>query len=241
MANFLLEEEFNMPKYNNLIQNLEKPEKKICIYGLLDPHTKEIKYIGQTIQGIKRIKEHYHKSHKRNKITNLLSRSKLWIYNLKKQNKIFEVIYLEYFEDEIFLDEAEIFWINYFKFLGCQLLNHLDGGYINTKKDKKLISQKTKEAMNNPIIKQKCRENIQKQRELGIIKPRKLSEYSKNKISLAQNHNVQIIQDEDGNIFRGLHQAAKYYNVTFGAIWKVLNGYCKTVKGKKLTLLKRGV
>lgn len=235
-----------MPKYNDLIQSLDKPEKNICIYALLDPDTNELKYVGQTLQGFNRIREHFYKSNKRNKITNQLSRSKVWINKLKKQNKIFKVLYLEYFDNIDNLDNSEIFWLDYFKFLGCDLLNDYLGGSPNRtktwcKENRKLISIKTKEAMNNPIIKQKCRDNLKKQRELGIIKPNKLSESTKNKLSKAQDKKVIIIQDEDGNIFRGLRNTAKYYNVTPGTIWKALNGYCKTVKGKKLAILHRGV
>lgn len=236
-----------MPKYNDLIQSLDKPEKNICIYALLDPDTNELKYIGQTIQGFERIREHYNKCNKRNKSTNQLSRSKVWINKLKKQNKIFKVEYLEYFDNINDLDYFEEFWISYFKFLGCNLLNDLSGGNFKrtlnlTKLNKNIISIRTKEAMNNPITKEKCRQNMKKQRELGLLKNlNKLSESTKNKISKAQDKKVIIIQDEDGNIFRGLKNAAKYYDVTFGTIWKALNGYCKTVKGKKLTILHRRI
>ena len=73
---------------NPLIKTLERPEKDICIYALLDPFTGLLMYIGQTIQGFKRISEHFHKCDKRNP-NGLLSKSKVWISNLKKQNQIF--------------------------------------------------------------------------------------------------------------------------------------------------------
>lgn len=220
---------------NKLIQSLEKPEKNICIYGLLNPDTDELVYIGQTIQGFKRITEHFHKCLKRNP-NGLLSNSKIWIHELKKQNKIFKVIYLEYFNDTDNLDKSEEFWINYFKFLGCKLLNHLDGGsFIRngkvSSKNKELISKRTKEAMNNPITKEKCRQNLLKNRHTFNHKK---SKETKLKISKAQESKVIYIKDDLGNIYRGLKQAAEQLNVTFGTVWKGLNGYCKTVNGRIL-------
>jgi len=224
---------------NKLIQSLEKPEKDICIYALLDPNTNLLMYIGQTMQGFNRIRQHYYGCEKRNP-NGLLSKSKVWIHNLKKENKIFKVIYLEYFNNDLKIDEAEQYWINFFKASGAELLNSFNSGSFNrgssiSKEDRELISKRTKEAMNTPEMKQKCRENIKKQRELGQIKPNNLSKESKLKISKAQESKVIYIQDDLGNTYRGLKAAAKGLNVTFGTIWKALNGYCKTVKGRTLT------
>lgn len=44
----------------NFIYNyLEKPRMSVFIYALLDSNNNEIKYIGQTTQGFRRIKDHY--------------------------------------------------------------------------------------------------------------------------------------------------------------------------------------
>lgn len=54
-----------MPKYNEFISTLEKPQKQIFVYGLCDPNTKQLRYIGITIQGFHRIREHFYKSEKK--------------------------------------------------------------------------------------------------------------------------------------------------------------------------------
>src|ERR1019366_4917156 len=107
---------------NPLIKTLERPEKDICIYALLDPFTGLLMYIGQTIQGFKRISEHFHKCDKRNP-NGLLSKSKVWISNLKKQNQIFKVVYIQYFDNSETIDESEEFWISFFRSSGAELLN----------------------------------------------------------------------------------------------------------------------
>jgi transcriptional regulator with PAS, ATPase and Fis domain len=91
--------------------------------------------------------------------------------------------------------------------------------------------------MNNPIIKEKCRQNLQKNRHNHNNKK---SEETKKKISLMQESKVIYIQDDLGNTYRGLKSAAKELDVTFGTIWKALNGYCKTVKGRTLTKVSKG-
>lgn len=225
-----------------MYKNLEKPEKNICIYGLLDPDTNHLYYIGQTIQGFRRIQEHYSKSNRKSKTTNHLSRSQIWINKLKNENKIFKVIYFEYFDNEYSLDDAEKFWISYFLMLGCNLLNDDFGGHKNRtlyceQNNRKMISIRTKEAMNNPITKEKCRQNLLKNRHTFNHKK---SEETKKKISLAQESKVIYIQDNLGNTYRGLKEAAKELDVTFGTIWKALNGYCKTVKGRTLIKISKG-
>lgn len=226
---------------NPLIQSLKKPEKDICIYILLDPDTNKLMYVGQTIQGFKRIQEHYYKCNKRNP-TGLLSKSKLWISNLKKQGKIFKVDYLEYFDTiSPEIDETEEYWINFFRSSGVELLNDLTGGSFNrtysvSQLDKKIISERTKQGMNNPITKEKCRQNLAKNQHTFNHKK---SDECKKKISEAQECKVIYIKDDLGNIYRGLKEAAKALNVTFGTVWKGLNGYCKTVNGRTLTKISK--
>lgn len=222
-----------MPKLNNLIQQLEKPLTNKFIYGLLDPDTNELRYIGQTLQGFRRIREHYNHCEKRTTLTKKLTYSQNWIKSLKKQDKIFKVIYLEYCDNSNKLNELEIFYINYFKSLNCKLTNIVSGG---SQKRSKEHSQLTKNGMNNPITKERMKN---RRKAIHTNKGRKFSQEFKNKISLAQELKVRYIQDENGNIYRGLKAAARGLNVTFGTIWKCLNGDIKTVKGQHLIEIER--
>lgn len=209
----------------------EMPESDIFVYGLLDPDTKQLRYIGQTSVGIKRLKYHYYECNKLNKNTGFKSASKHWISSLRKNNKCFDVVYLEYCSTKE-LNDVEIFYINYFKYLGVDLLNHQPGGQVNVMSDsfKKVISERTKSAMNNPKIKQMCREHAFKT-VAGKNKGKKFSKEFKDKISKAQDSKV-FYFILDGEKIRGFKNLAKKLNCTLSAVNHYVAGRCKTVKGK---------
>ena len=96
---------------------------KNVIYGLIDPDTNEIRYIGKAIDLKTRIRNHYKpsrlisKTHKNN-----------WINLLIKEGKRPLVTVLELDLDEEQLNEFEIKWISNYKKIGCKLTNGTDGG-----------------------------------------------------------------------------------------------------------------
>lgn len=77
--------------------------KDYIIYGLKDPRTDEIKYVGKSVQGIKRAKSHITHSH--NPLVNE------WINELKLNNYIPEIIILENVLDWSELIDKEKYWI----------------------------------------------------------------------------------------------------------------------------------
>lgn len=94
------------------------------IYKLIDPLTKEIKYIGRTKQGIlKRLNKHIKESSK------LKTHKDKWINYLSKLNlkPLIEII-----KDDIpsieEADENEIYYIQFFKKNNCKLTNSTLGG-----------------------------------------------------------------------------------------------------------------
>lgn len=90
------------------------------IYSLLCPLTGDIKYIGKTINPKIRFNNHIKEFRGKNKKIN-------WIKSLYKKNllPIMKIIEVVPFENE---DEKEIYWINYYKNLGCDLKNMTTGG-----------------------------------------------------------------------------------------------------------------
>ena len=92
------------------------------IYGLFDPHTTELRYIGKAKNVHRRLALHLcptqlrPKTHKNHWIKSLLSVGR------KPEVSVFEEVVLERWE------EAEKFWIEYFQFLGCRLTNGTSGG-----------------------------------------------------------------------------------------------------------------
>lgn len=94
------------------------PISKFFIYALLDPDTYEIKYIGQSAQGISRFNFTMCKS-----ALNIDSPKTIWVNNLLDKNKIplFKIIEVcEYHE----LNQKEIEWISKYS----NLLNVACGG-----------------------------------------------------------------------------------------------------------------
>ena len=95
------------------------------IYGILNEKTEELRYIGKSKDVDKRFKEHLSlaKSTKRKK-----SAVHKWIMSLLNKDINVDYVIIDEAEKEQELNNLEIFYINYYKFLGCRLLNLTDGG-----------------------------------------------------------------------------------------------------------------
>ena len=94
---------------------------KHVIYGLIDPNTKELRYVGYTSHPEKRLNQHYSKQ-KLKAVTHKNS----WIKSLKDQKP--EMIIIEEYASAKELSESEIEMIEYFRFIGCNLTNTTKGG-----------------------------------------------------------------------------------------------------------------
>ena len=97
------------------------------IYGLIDPVTKQVRYIGWTCRDIKsRLWEHINEAIKLRKNSHKLS----WIRSLLRKSLSPEVILLEYVDINSWA-EAEQKWITEFREQGVSLTNATDGGQGN--------------------------------------------------------------------------------------------------------------
>lgn len=91
---------------------------KNVIYGLIDPNTKLLRYLGQTTDQERRYYEHHKPSSlKRKSIKNG------WIKSLIKNGQKAEMIIIQEYETTEELPEAEEFWYQYFKMQGAELTN----------------------------------------------------------------------------------------------------------------------
>lgn len=93
------------------------------IYGLTDPTTNTIRYIGKSSSGLKRPTSHT--SPYSLKIRSLKTN---WILSLIKKNAKPKIIIIEECASESVLNEREVFWIKLCKTGGCRLTNGTDGG-----------------------------------------------------------------------------------------------------------------
>lgn len=97
--------------------------KKVKIYGLKDPNTNEIKYIGKTELTLKK-RLYYHiwslkKCSNKHKIN--------WFKKLLKENKKPIIFLIEEVDFDLWKDR-EKFWISEMRKEGCKLVNYADGG-----------------------------------------------------------------------------------------------------------------
>jgi group I intron endonuclease len=120
----------------------------IKIYTLSHPITKEVRYVGKTINELsKRLSQHLCDKRINKKVS--------WIKSLKKQGLTPEIELLETINDNDWKNE-EIFYIGYFKMIGFKLVNMTEGGdgvemtseikrKISIKHLGKILSQETKD------------------------------------------------------------------------------------------------
>lgn len=227
-----------MKEKTSKIYYLPKPKKEIFIYALLCPFTREVRYIGLTTIGFRRLVSHW-KSSAKNKPT----RVKNWIADLKKDKVVFEIEYLEYFDKDSYkLDEAEVKWIKYYRDLGINLLNDDKGGrntYLTTHREridkrteenkllfnspeyKEYYSKLTKEQWADPEKRKKLLEGRKEYHESP--KPEKVI---KNMIAGQIKACGVKIQDDLGRIFNSMREASEFYNVSKSVIQRAL--YSKT-------------
>lgn len=90
------------------------------IYGLVDPLTNQLRYVGMTSNIKHRYAEHTCRTSRRTLRSN-------WIKSLKKKGVKPEMFIIEEVADDQW-QEAERFWIAYFKYIGANLTNLTDGG-----------------------------------------------------------------------------------------------------------------
>jgi hypothetical protein len=96
----------------------------IYIYGLICPISKQIKYVGQSINPTGRLKHHKKKIKRKDK---KLTYRDNWINFLHDKNLIEELSFVILEKcDEINVNEKEIYYINLFK---NQITNIAEGGY----------------------------------------------------------------------------------------------------------------
>ena len=94
------------------------------VYVLSDPRTNQIRYVGKTTKGKKRLRGHLKERGR--------SKRSSWIKSLRLQAYKPQFDVIESFDNESLLSEAEMFWISYFKMIGCNLTNMTDGGEGST-------------------------------------------------------------------------------------------------------------
>ena len=96
-----------------------KTESTVYIYGLIDPRTREVRYVGKTKDLQERYRIHLYERRKNHKCN--------WIQYLQQQGLKPEMVVLEKVS-EVQWQKAERFWIRHFQSRGIRLTNGHEGG-----------------------------------------------------------------------------------------------------------------
>lgn len=188
------------------------------IYTLSDPKTDELRYVGKTSMSLEeRLKHHIWPSSLKEKTYRAN-----WISSLMAKGLKPKIELLEEHKTQSELDEAEIFYIEYFRAIGFRLVNTSNGGDGWSKGQKR-------GAMSDEG---KLKRSLSAK---GKKKPPRTREHTLNN-SRAQGGRP--FTDQFGTIYQTKNEAARILGVVKGSIDNVLNGRSHTVKGMTLNYIK---
>ena len=114
--------------------------RRTHIYALVDPHTGQVRYVGQTTRSLRaRLYEHLEECHLQKRLT----AKDIWIYKLYRENKAPKIVPLESV-DSGERDMAERRWIAHYRMRGADLFNVTVGGCTMTPVEQRVrIQQQT--------------------------------------------------------------------------------------------------
>lgn len=98
-------------------------DSDFVIYGLIDPISKELRYVGYSSDYLARLKEHLLPSNLKSSTHKVA-----WIKSLLKDSKKPEIIILDVASSKIEAKEKEVELVEYYKYIGCDLTNGTPGG-----------------------------------------------------------------------------------------------------------------
>jgi len=197
---------------------------RFLIYGLVDPRDGQLRYVGKTKNKLaKRLNEHLvdpahnYRTH--------------WLSSLKAQNLVPNAVILQEFTEPEILCDAEIFWIAYFRKMGCPLTNLTDGGE-GTMGRKVSIETRAKIGSSN---KGKVRSPELFAKMSAIRKGKKkgaMSTVTRKKLSIA--HKKRPVIDQNGTVYESISEVCRTLGLHIGNVYKVLKGWRSHTGGYKL-------
>lgn len=202
--------------------------KKVYIYGLSDPITNEIRYIGKTVNMKNRYKKHvYQSKYLKTKIGN-------WIKKLISINLKPNILLIEECEENNWI-EREKYWIKKYKEDGYNLLNIHEGG--NEPPKKKGIKKFTEVNGRFKVIRYK--NDIYYNLGTWDTKEEAIKAYNNFDSGIilketAKYHKGGVIQYKDGlkvNEFNSVSECAKFNKTSTSRISACCRGKYKTHKG----------
>lgn len=131
------------------LTDVEKPTKsRFLVYGLVDPVTLALRYVGVSSSGLERPKQHRldsHLAHNDNK------RKDDWIKELKSKGLTYAIRVLEYFDTPEQAHAAEPYWIQWARDIGEHIYNQTAGN-DSIIRVSEATKQKMREKMTGRVI-----------------------------------------------------------------------------------------
>ncbi len=207
-------------------------DSRYLVYGLFDPRTGELRYVGKTKQ---RLSERLGR-HKRDALEKHeeqwfdRTHRACWLRELYSNGLGPEV---EVFEQHQTIDEvndAERFLIEYWRALGANLTNTTQGG------DGGIVSRRP--ACSDEQVMDLYRAGLKTgiiARRMGTCKKRVTRLLTERGLIRPGQGARKTIVDDRGNRFASINEAAQFYGVCLGAVSNVLRGRAKTSAGRKFS------
>ena len=210
-------------------------QNKYIIYALQDPITFELRYIGKSGSGLSRPKAHTLPSYLSKDDTH----KGRWIKQLINNGFKPIIKVIQNLNNHSELVQAEIYWIQYFKDLGCPLTNSTKGGIgrlglPHTEETKKKIGLGQKNRKSYPRGKDhvcfgrkltdEFKTKISKATKLAMTNPEIKNKINKRGSKFIDNH---------GNYYESTFDAQRKTGLCRDSIRDILDGKKQSVKGYK--------
>lgn len=227
-------------------------EKACLIYGLIDPETGLIRYVGKSCRGFQRAWDHMKPySLKKGESTHKTR----WIQKLAEQGLRPKPVVLEICDDKYKTTEREIWWIKELRSSGIALTNVTDGGegapgMIHSAETRKKIAEKAtgrsswnkgkkiahlypKRHMN---FTDEHRENLGQSQAARFQDPQERSRLLQ-QLEFERCKRKKPIRDDLGNVYPSVREAAKILNIYAPNITCVLKGRYKQAGGRTFSYI----
>lgn len=193
------------------------------IYGLVDPRTEEIRYVGQTARGMTRPLYHgrdtvirKERTYKRN-----------WVKSLKRLGLTYSVKVLEEVSLEK-LAEREQYWIAYGREQGWPLTNQTEGGpgtkgFQHSCATKKRMSRKRKGASHTAEWMAPAG-NARRGKPHSIEAKAKISEARRRCSMAGKRASIRVAETSSGRVFDSVREAARAFSMSTASIRWILKG-----------------
>jgi hypothetical protein len=198
----------------------------MIVYGLIDPRNGELRYVGKTARRpSRRLAEHAWASSLGD------THRCRWVRQVLSAGCKPEMVTIETHESANSLNDAEVFYISYFRYLGCDLTNATDGGegslgHKMSGETRKKMSKAKKGRPSNRAGKPTSAETraLQSAAHKGRPSPLRgrpsaMSPEVRARVhaAVAASHRVPVV-DSDGRVYASMKDAAAALGVTQSAV-----------------------